>query len=423
MKEVIVSPGGMKKLREDVEQHRADMAIVANGNTHAAIGAGQFVDVKSHPTLADGVYRNKLTIAIEADAALSTENMERMSSGALNALKAEVEAVLDTKQDALTIDSALNSTSTNPVQNSVIKSALDTKQDALTFDNAPTSGSNNPVKSGGIYSKIGNVGDVDLQSQITSLSNKVSNVINPGGLSNNERYLAGNLGTVNASNIEDFVSSYGLSTGNFKDIYPGCYIQIPDSVANTTWMVGGLDIKHNSGGTAMGHGAEFIPRNAGFAYGTKMNDVDTTEGGYNSSAMKSYLDSTLTPALQTVLGSHLLQQSVVITKSVDTTKEAMYSAFSGMASDWAVTYAYAVLMSEVEVYGSMIWGGPFDIGEARTKLPVFNFISPVEFDRGAFWLRAVVSNTAFAFCGNIGQASYAGASSGGLYVRPLIRIG
>ena len=103
MKEVIVSPGGMKKLREDVEQHRADMAIVANGNTHAPIGAGQFVDVKSHPTLEDGVYRNKLTTAIEANTALSTENLESVSSGALNALKAEVRLALkflDTTNDA-----------------------------------------------------------------------------------------------------------------------------------------------------------------------------------------------------------------------------------------------------------------------------------------------------------------------------------
>ena len=261
------------------------------------------------------------------------------------------------------------------------------------------------------------------QTDIASLNAKIANIINPGGLSNNERYLAGNLGTVNASNIDDFVSSYGLSTGNFRDIYPGCFIQIPDSVANTTWMVGGLDIKHNSGDTAMGHGAEFIPRNQGFAYGTPMNSTNTTEGGYKASGMKTYLDETVTPALQTVLGNHLLKQRVLITNTVDTTKAAQYSGFSGMASNCEWADAYAVLMSEIEVYGSMVWGGPYDIGEAKTKLPVFNFISPVELGRGNFWLRAVASSTNFARCTGYGDANSGNASFTWLYVRPLIRIG
>lgn len=52
------------------------------------------------------------------------------------------------------VDSALSSTSENPVQNKVIKSALDDKQDELTFDTTPTANSNNPVKSGGIYTAL-----------------------------------------------------------------------------------------------------------------------------------------------------------------------------------------------------------------------------------------------------------------------------
>ena len=248
-------------------------------------------------------------------------------------------------------------------------------------------------------------------------------VINPGGLSNNQRYLPANLGTITASNIADFVSSYGLDTGNYKDIYPGCYIHIGDSVANTDWMVGGLGIKHNSGDTAMGHGAEFIPRGAGFAYGTQMNNTNTTAGGYKGSEMHTYLTGTVAPALQAILGSHLLNQRVLLSNAVDTAKASQYSGWTGIASGWEWCDAKAVLMSEVEVYGSMIWGGPYDVGEARTKLPVFNFISPVEFGRGDFWLRAVASSSFFAFCNDDGVAYCYNASSAWLCVRPLIRIG
>ena len=55
---------------------------------------------------------------------------------------------------AITVDSALSSSSENPVQNKVVKDALDGKQDTLTFDDAPTAGSNNPVKSGGIKTAL-----------------------------------------------------------------------------------------------------------------------------------------------------------------------------------------------------------------------------------------------------------------------------
>ncbi len=262
-----------------------------------------------------------------------------------------------------------------------------------------------------------------VKAVIESIQTMIANVINPGGLAANERYLPGDLGTITLANIADFVTSYGLSTGAFKDIYPGCYVKIGDSVANTTWMVGGLDVLHNTGDTAMGHGAEFIPRGAGFAYGTKMNDTNTTAGGYKGSAMWAYLANTLVPALQAVLGTHLLKQRVLVSNAVDTSKASQYSGFTGMASGWEWADAYAVLMSEIEVYGSMVWGGPYDIGEAKEKLPVFNFISPVEFERGTFWLRSVASGTNFAYCGAGGSAGYGNASGTWLYVRPRIRIG
>ena len=65
--------------------------------------------------------------------------------------------VLENISDKLVIDSSISSTSTNAVQNKVIKAALDNKQNSLTFDNAPTANSNNPVKSGGIKAAIDNV--------------------------------------------------------------------------------------------------------------------------------------------------------------------------------------------------------------------------------------------------------------------------
>ena len=68
-----------------------ELAIVANGNTHAAVASGQFVYVKNHSTLADGLYR--ATAAIATNGALSTSNLAADASGGLNALKASVDSL------------------------------------------------------------------------------------------------------------------------------------------------------------------------------------------------------------------------------------------------------------------------------------------------------------------------------------------
>ena len=80
----------------------------------------------------------------------------------------------------IAVDSAISSTSENPVQNKVIKTALDAKQDSLTFDSTPTSSSTNPVTSGGIYSALsGKQATLTFDSAPTSGS---TNPVTSGGM-------------------------------------------------------------------------------------------------------------------------------------------------------------------------------------------------------------------------------------------------
>ena len=64
------------------------LAIVANGNTHVAITAGQYVFVKNHGTLANGLY--VATSNIAANATLSSSNLTLETSGGLNALNSNI---------------------------------------------------------------------------------------------------------------------------------------------------------------------------------------------------------------------------------------------------------------------------------------------------------------------------------------------
>ncbi len=60
------------------------LAIIANGNTHAAITSGQYVYVRGHGTLADGLYQATANIA--QDETLSGSNLTADSSGGLNSV-------------------------------------------------------------------------------------------------------------------------------------------------------------------------------------------------------------------------------------------------------------------------------------------------------------------------------------------------
>ena len=64
------------------------LAIVANGNTHAAITSGQFVYVRNHNTLTEGLYVASSNIA--ANATLSSSNLAADSKGGLNALSEQI---------------------------------------------------------------------------------------------------------------------------------------------------------------------------------------------------------------------------------------------------------------------------------------------------------------------------------------------
>ena len=65
------------------------LAIVANGNTHAAITSGQFVYVRNHNTLTEGLYVASSNIA--ANATLSSSNLAADSKGGLNSLSEQME--------------------------------------------------------------------------------------------------------------------------------------------------------------------------------------------------------------------------------------------------------------------------------------------------------------------------------------------
>lgn len=225
-----------------------------------------------------------------------------------------------------------------------------------------------------------------------------------------------------------------VHSGNFDDLFLGDYINVsitttlPDETVKTetvSLMIAAFDYYYNIGDTALTtHHVIFVPRGAGFSTTSKMNDTNTTVGSY----LHSYMHETVLPcyaaSLKVALNNHVLSHRTLLPNAINSSTPSMAGAgFTGASSGWEWTTVELQLMTEQQVYGTRAWtSSGYDIGADYRKLPVFDFISPILFDRILFWLRSVVSSTYFAYCAYGGGAYFHGASTA-LSVRPLILFG
>ena len=283
-----------------------------------------------------------------------------------------------------------------------------------------------------------NIGAADAET-VSSLKNETAYVT---GNARNGLYRSKNLGELGSeTEWTAFLEKYQVSQGLFVTadksdaLYLGDYVTIKNAgVYSGEWMIAGFNTHKNVGDNldavdgvsnagSVNHIA-MIPRGAGFAYGTPMNSTSTTANGYAGSAMYTHLRETAVPALAGSLGKRLLTRRESLTTAVDTNAKAPgYSGWVGAANSTAWRSSRAELMSEMQVYGSAVWGGAYDTGGAYEKLPVFNFITPVAFGRHDFWLRSVASIEHFAGCDSQGSAAAHPAYGTWIYVRPLIMVG
>jgi len=77
--DIEVINGNMDILDGAVNSVEGGIAIISNNNTHAAVAKGQYVYVRGHSTLAEGLYKAKSNIS--ANATLSMSNLDAVGSG------------------------------------------------------------------------------------------------------------------------------------------------------------------------------------------------------------------------------------------------------------------------------------------------------------------------------------------------------
>ena len=163
-----------------------------------------------------------------------------------------------------------------------------------------------------------------------------------------------------------------IAAGNFADIYPGDYFIDSN---NKVYRIAGLDTELNKGDIPLtSHHAvivtDFALTNMGW------NPTNTTAGGYQSSAVQAYCDEAGQTAIESVFGAaHVLTVRELLSSDMNASAASPgYSGWQGVASSWALSSHKVRLMSEVEVYGTRVWSGSYDIGSANEQFPLFRLM-------------------------------------------------
>lgn len=240
----------------------------------------------------------------------------------------------------------------------------------------------------------------------------------------------------------------------FEDIFVGDYVHMSraitapnqDSQYATTGSdyvtIIGLDTKmgDGDGGGSVGvinyHHAVFT---AGQGFGgtqhfgrKRMNGTNTTVGGYVASEMhtdtlgavvssgSTASGATINQQLYAEFGSHLKTTRELLTNAIKADGYNRFGVDSGCSSGWAWTTCQAVLMSEIEVYGSVVLSSSgYDTGNANKQMPLFAHNKQAMNNRnGWYWLKDIASGAYFCVCHYFGYSDYLGASDANFYVRP-----
>ena len=181
-----------------------------------------------------------------------------------------------------------------------------------------------------------------------------------------------------------------IAAGNFDDIYIGDYFIDSE---NKVYRIAGLDTELNKGDTPLtSHHAvivtDFALTNMGW------NPTNTTAGGYQSSAVQAYCDGAGQTAIEGVFGAaHVFTVRDLLSSDMNASAASPgYSAFQGAASSWEYFSHKVRLMSEVEVYGTRVWSGAYDIGTANEQFPLFRLMPQLATGlRYGYWLSGIAT--------------------------------
>lgn len=214
-----------------------------------------------------------------------------------------------------------------------------------------------------------------------------------------------------------------IKAGTFDDLYIGDYW----TIGGVNYRIAAFDYYLNSGDTSCTtHHVVIVPDTC--LYNAQMHNTssggyeggaaNTTAGGYVGSNMyKSNLEQAKT-TIKSAFSGHVLKHRIYLTNAVA----------NGRASGGAWCDSEVDLMCEQMVYGSGIFSPvsdgsnvPANYRVEKSQLPLFQHEPSRICNRNNWWLRDVITASAFADVHGYGGANYDSASNS-LGVRPVFCI-
>lgn len=223
----------------------------------------------------------------------------------------------------------------------------------------------------------------------------------------------------------------------FEGIFPGetfsygANVHVSGQTGTNQYLVLGCNMNHSNGLT--GNYITVCPlTNFGTA---SMNTTNTTVDGYAGSNMNTAIigtpatsgnpNGTINQQLYSVFGSHLKTFAEYLSTAINTetvNTRLNNNSYKGGANSWASTNVQAVLMSEVEVYGSVVFGNSgYDVANAKAQFPAFRNNNVRAVPSSSYWLKDIVSSSLFCFVGS-GRFAYCSGASSVTGVRPRFVI-
>lgn len=204
-----------------------------------------------------------------------------------------------------------------------------------------------------------------------------------------------------------------IKAGTFEDLYIGDYW----TIGGVNYRIAGFDYYLNCGDTiCTTHHAVIVPDTC--LYNHVMNDSNVTTGGYVGSKMYTEGLESAKTTIKNAFSGHVLKHRIYLTNAVA----------NGIPSAGAWCDSEVDLMYEEMVYGTGIFrptsdgtNVPANYRVEKSQLPLFAHEPSRICNRATWWLRDVVTASAFARVDLDGTAacSYAPYSRG---VRPAFCI-
>lgn len=241
----------------------------------------------------------------------------------------------------------------------------------------------------------------------------------------------------------------------FEDIYVGDYFKMsraisapnPDASLQLTGSqyvtIAGIDSLYGNGDSnpVTYHHLVMVP-GQGFGgtqhFGrSRMNPTNTTVGGYKGSEMNTTVigevatagstaaGATINQQLFAEFGSHLKTTRELVSNSLNASGYNQFGAATGCMNSWEWGSYQAILMSEIELYGSIVFSSSaYDIGAANHQFELFVHSKQAINNRSAwYYLKGAASASNFCYCSSGGDAYCHSASDASGYVRPRFVIG